>query len=204
MDKLGVPCKGRNTNTLNNRISSLGLDTSHFLKNYEIMVDGNRFSKRSLEEVCTKNSTYNRNHLKSRLLREGLLKNECYICGQKPFWNNKPMTLIIDHINGIYNDHRIENLRIVCPNCNSQLDTHCGRKSNFCKCGERIKVGNKYCKSCLLKEKRKDNLKLRKVERPEKEVLENDLKNNSFVVVGRKYGVSDNCIRKWCKRYGII
>ena len=38
------------------------------------------------------------------------------------------MALILDHINGIGNDHRLENLRIVCPNCAGTLDTHCGRK----------------------------------------------------------------------------
>ena len=39
------------------------------------------------------------------------------------------MTLILDHINGINNDHRLENLRFVCPNCNIQLDTNCGKKN---------------------------------------------------------------------------
>jgi len=42
-------------------------------------------------------------------------------------WNGKKMSLILDHINGVWNDDRIENLRIVCPNCNAYLDTHCGK-----------------------------------------------------------------------------
>jgi hypothetical protein len=39
------------------------------------------------------------------------------------------MSLIIDHINGVGDDNRLENLQIVCPNCAATLDTHCGRKN---------------------------------------------------------------------------
>ena len=48
----------------------------------------------------------------------------CSICNQHPFWNNKPMIMILDHINGIPDDWRIENLRLVCANCNTQLPTY--------------------------------------------------------------------------------
>jgi hypothetical protein len=41
------------------------------------------------------------------------------------------MSLILDHVNGVRDDHRIENLRIVCPNCNATLDTHCGRNARI-------------------------------------------------------------------------
>jgi hypothetical protein len=52
--------------------------------------------------------------------------NKCSICGQEPIWNNKKLTLIQDHINGIPNDWSIPNLRLVCPNCDSQLSTYKG------------------------------------------------------------------------------
>ena len=48
---------------------------------------------------------------------------KCSICGQQPFWNGKPLIMILDHINGIHTDDRLENLRWVCPNCNYQLET---------------------------------------------------------------------------------
>ena len=51
------------------------------------------------------------------------VEHKCSICGQEPEWQGKPLTLILDHINGINNDHSLENLRWVCPNCNQQLDT---------------------------------------------------------------------------------
>lgn len=48
---------------------------------------------------------------------------KCSICGQEPIWNGKPLIMILDHINGIHTDDRLENLRWVCPNCNYQLET---------------------------------------------------------------------------------
>lgn len=78
------------------------------------------------EILFVENSTYsNRFHIKNRLFRLGI-PNACSICGLGPEWNGKPITLQLDHINGIYNDHRIENLRILCPNCHSQTSTFCG------------------------------------------------------------------------------
>jgi len=67
-----------------------------------------------------------RGTLKRRLLKENKIKNECSICGLSE-WNLKPLTLVLDHINGINNDDRTENLRLLCPNCNSQTSTFCGR-----------------------------------------------------------------------------
>jgi len=59
------------------------------------------------------------------LYQEKLKNKVCELCGQDENWNGKKMSLILDHINGINNDNRLENLRIVCPNCNATLDTHC-------------------------------------------------------------------------------
>jgi hypothetical protein len=44
-----------------------------------------------------------------------------------PNWNNKGLVLQLDHINGVHNDNRVENLRILCPNCHSQTDTFCAK-----------------------------------------------------------------------------
>jgi hypothetical protein len=73
----------------------------------------------------------NRGQLKKTLIKKGLLKNECYICGQAPEWNGKELVMVIDHINGIHNDNRLENLRLLCPNCNSQTDTFSGRTKKY-------------------------------------------------------------------------
>lgn len=50
--------------------------------------------------------------------------NKCSICDILPYWNNKPLTLILDHVNGVPNDWHISNLRLICSNCDSQLPTY--------------------------------------------------------------------------------
>tara|TARA_Y100000310_G_scaffold56232_1_gene51562 strand:+ start:13258 stop:13788 length:531 start_codon:yes stop_codon:yes gene_type:complete len=76
-----------------------------------------------LEEVMIENSSYHRGTLKKRLLKNGILEEICAKCNRLPVWENEKLVLILDHINGINNDHRLENLRLLCPNCNSQTPT---------------------------------------------------------------------------------
>jgi 5-methylcytosine-specific restriction endonuclease McrA len=68
-----------------------------------------------------------RNAIKRRLLGAGLLQNRCEHCGLSD-WEGKPLCVQIDHINGIRDDHRLENLRMLCPNCHSQTPTHANRR----------------------------------------------------------------------------
>ena len=77
-----------------------------------------------LEKVFVENSSYPRHCLKKRILNNNLLKYICDCCGIGPEWRGNPMPLILDHINGKNNDNRIENLRFVCSNCDSQLETY--------------------------------------------------------------------------------
>lgn len=76
------------------------------------------------EEIFIENNTYARHHIKKRILDKGLIEYRCAVCSLPPMWLGKPMTLILDHINGVRNDDRIENLRFVCSNCDSQLPTY--------------------------------------------------------------------------------
>ena len=61
-----------------------------------------------------------------RLLREGGGAGSCQTCGVSE-WMGASLVLQLDHINGINNDNRRENLRWLCPNCHSQTSTFCGR-----------------------------------------------------------------------------
>lgn len=85
---------------------------------------------KNIERLLCENSKLNRGNLKRKLIKFNFLENKCSICGLLPFWNNKELVLILDHINGINNDNRLKNLRLVCPNCDSQLDTFTGKNKN--------------------------------------------------------------------------
>lgn len=170
-------------------IQRFDISTSHFevekirLRNSS----QTRFTQRvPLSDILVINSTYNRTHLKNRLYEANLKQRKCEMCGQGENWKGKKIALILDHINGISDDNRIENLRIVCPNCNATLDTHCGKnmkrkKPNVIKSGNQVR------------------LKRRKVNRPNIDVILKDIRELGYVGTGRKYGVSDNAIRKWIK-----
>lgn len=80
-----------------------------------------------LKEVMVKNSSYNRGHLKKRMLDANYIKEKCTICGFEGDWNGKSIVFYLDHINGINNDHRRKNLRMLCPMCNTQQNTFAGR-----------------------------------------------------------------------------
>ena len=74
-----------------------------------------------------KHPTYGTYKLKKRLFKEEIKQNKCELCGIYE-WMGKEISCELDHINGISSDHRIDNLRILCPNCHSQTDTYRSKK----------------------------------------------------------------------------
>ena len=71
-------------------------------------------------------TTRYRHTVKRRLIDAGILKNVCDECGISE-WRGKPLAIQLDHRNGIRDDHRPENLRMLCPNCHSQTETFAGK-----------------------------------------------------------------------------
>jgi len=117
-----------NYKTLKDRVKYDSIDISHITlgQNSRKGRHYKNTGKTPLSEILVENSTYsNRTALKRKLLINGLLENVCYVCKSPPMWRDKPLVLRLDHISGVSNDNRIENLRLVCPNCDSQSDTFC-------------------------------------------------------------------------------
>ena len=194
-----------------------GISTAHFDAGKARRQLGGRYVARPLAEVLVENSDYPRKDVKRRLFDEGLKARRCELCGQGENWRGKRMSLILDHINGQRDDHRLENLQIVCPNCAATLDTHCGRKNRISRTPRKCRrcqhefVPNsrtqRYCsRACGTRWDRAaargiPKPEARKVERPPFEQLKAELEATSYVAVGRKYGVSDNAVRKWVRFY---
>ena len=82
------------------------------------------------EDVFVENSTYARHHIKKRVIEESMVEYECFICKNKGEWMGQQLPLVLDHINGVNNDNRLENLRFLCSNCDSQLPTYKNRRGN--------------------------------------------------------------------------
>lgn len=161
-------------------------------------------SKKSLTEIMVENSSYNTGHLRRRLILEGLLEERCNECGLGSKWNGKHLVLHLDHRNGIGRDHRLENLRLLCPNCHSQTNTYSGRKKrkrnrNCQDCGVKITPGCKRCRPCSLKIARQFITNQPNVDWPSTKVLKQMVSQSSYVEVGRQLGVSDNAVRKRIK-----
>lgn len=78
------------------------------------------------KRICSIEQYATRASVKKRILEENLLEYKCDICGIFK-WNSKPISLHLDHINGINSDHKLENLRFLCPNCHSQTNTYTGK-----------------------------------------------------------------------------
>ena len=185
-------CNGGSYKTLMERIKKeKSIDYQRYKKEWSSqrkIISKDRFP---MEVFLKENSTANRTHLKRRILEENLLENKCSVCGQLPEWFGKPLTLQLDHINGINNDNRLENLRIICPNCHTQTNNYGGRKLRKPRPSDEPNYRNK------------PKPQSRKVERPSKEDLIVLIENNSMVTLGKMFGVSDNAVRKWANSYGI-
>lgn len=182
-----------NHKTINSRIKLDNLCLKQLTINRKNFAIARMFElKISDENVFCENSTYSRKCLKERFLK--LVEYKCCECGIGNTYNNKEISLQIDHKNGINNDNRIENLRLLCPNCHSQTLTFSGKRKKSVK--RKTQYESEESRLNRIISTRKFN--------PSKEELENLVKTMPMTRVGKIFGVSDNAVRKRCRLLGIL
>jgi hypothetical protein len=211
--RLGLRPVGGNHKTLHRLIAHYQISTDHLDPNW--VLRRRRTSVATpLADVLVERSTYGRDKLKRRLYDAGITQRRCELCGQGEEWYGRRMSLILDHISGVGDDNRLENLQIVCPNCAATLDTHCGRKNAIYELPRRCGhceaefvpryASQRYCsQSCGAHSSsgHAAHPERRKVERPSYEQLMAELDASNWSAVARKYGVSGNAVRKWVRWY---
>ena len=181
----GLCTHGGNTKTLQTRIEELGCPTSHFVfkrAGSQVIL--------TLEQVFCENSKCEQQNLKRRIINNHLIPYQCR-CGNNGVWEGVKLVLQLEHINGVRNDNRIENLEFLCPNCHSQTPTFAGRRH------KKIRPPRPPF------DKNAPRLRLRKVARPSKEELEQLVWSLPSRTLAVQLGVSDAAIGKWCNQYGI-
>lgn len=200
LTKLGKSKSGSSVKLIKQRIEQENLDISHFKYCSKHLIG---CKKKPWKDILVHEETRKNREDSSRLrraLKESGRDYICEKCGNNGFWKDKEIILEIDHKDGNWQNNKPENLRFLCPNCHSQTDNFYNKKeSSYCECGNLKFKHSKSCIDCGFKRNRKVK------DRPSKEELEQDIKDiKYFVQIGKKYGVSDNAVRKWAKSYGIL
>jgi 5-methylcytosine-specific restriction endonuclease McrA len=187
------------TNSLKTRAREDGINTDHIPTGYNSSSGkgGCKRATRPLSYYLRKNSTVTRAVIKKLVIREKLLEYKCVGCGNAGVWNGKSLVLILDHENGVNNDHELHNLRFLCPNCNAQTSTFSGRNVKY-RTPKKLRVSDV---NPLWRHRPQP--RRQKVPRPEKSVFLSDLKEKSYAGMASKYAVSPTTIRKWMVAYGL-
>lgn len=150
------PGSGGHYNTLKRKIKKWDLNISHFTNKPKTPPK----SKIPTEDILVESSNYKggTHKIKLRLISEGLLTEVCSVC-QGTEWRGQTIPLQLDHINGIRNDNRLENLRLLCPNCHALTETYAGKNckkpDNKCSdCNQVINRRSTRCSSCYHKSRK--------------------------------------------------
>lgn len=199
LEKLGFRT-GKNIITLKRIISEQKLENEFTQlrqrsENFQKNVIQKSLFKRvfSNEEMFCENSPRCRDVVRNRILKDKLIPYTCAICGNNGEYNGKPLSLQLDHINGVNNDNRLENLRFLCPNCHSQTETY-GCKDYEGKKAKDLEKETKLAKQNLQKQIL--------IEERKKYFDSIDMTKFGWVAQAEKdLGISHTQIRRWLKKY---
>lgn len=215
--KIGIS-GGSSRTTLKKAIDFYSIDTK------QLEINRRNFKKKTnlphakynLEEKLVKNSTPNSHKLKNKLIEAGYKKAECEICGLST-WLDKPIKLHLHHKDGDHTNNTLENLQILCPNCHSMTDNYgvynSAKYINNKKTNKKVKKIKKnkkeLCPVCNTNMKyRRYNMCVECSYKSRSKIIERDTLKNlirtiPFLQIAKEYNVSDNTIRKWCKKYDL-
>lgn len=200
LERLGYSSNGTSGRTLRKRCEQYNI-TMPSDRDTSKTVNRSSVTKEDLKENSSRTTTT----IKRFILREEILSYSCNNCENKGQWEGKPLILQLDHINGIGNDHRLENLRFLCPNCHSQTETFGSKNGqsvkeatdNLCpSCGVIMARNSQKCRTCHFDT-------LRRVEWPERDLLKNLIRTDTFTSIMKQFNVTDSTIRSWCKKYNL-
>lgn len=188
----GLRNQGHNGRTIHRRLKEDSLSIDHLLIGKAARTA--KLTRRSLlplEDLLQKGTQIGSSRLKKRLLNQGLLQERCAVCPQTTEWNGQKLVLVLDHVNGDPTDNRLDNLRLLCPNCNSQTATFAGKNAK-----------RAYVKGTKIKGEPAQNNR----ERFEicAGALARRVADEPITKIAKDLGVSDTAIRKRCLKFGIV
>lgn len=218
--KCDLKPRGGNYRIIKKRIKELDLDISHFTGCGHAKGKKNSYAKEiPIEKSFVKDGSLSSSSLNKKIRKYNLKPYICEKCGNKGEHMGKSLSLHLDHINGINNDNRLENLRFLCPNCHSQTSTYCGKSKkkdkkepvskkekkftpikprNKCSgCGKNIDPKAKKCKRCAGKDRPT------KIKWPSPEKMKELVWEKPTIQISKELGISDSAIGKFCRNNNI-
>ncbi|MFF5535513.1 HNH endonuclease signature motif containing protein [Streptomyces cinerochromogenes] len=128
---LGLEVVGGHHTHISRRIRAYGIDTSHFTPVVRTERMRHNRRRRTPEEILVEDTSAHASRIPSQRLKRAMIElgveERCALCGTEPIWLGERLPLEVDHVDGNWRNNRIENLRLLCPNCHSATDTYRGR-----------------------------------------------------------------------------
>ena len=160
-------------------------------------------------DQLTEHSTARRPAVKRWLLKCCIFEEKCAGCGNSE-WQDKKIPLQLHHINGVWDDNRIENLQFLCPTCHAMTESFAGGNKHHglpmppekkqCHCGKPILRISRECKSCANSKRLGQGSK---ADWPTDTEMEELLRQLPAERIAKKLGVSGTMIYKHCQKRGI-